>query len=211
MRREATDLDVHVLPAPEKRNSRQPVLLFDCLAGPRPIFGRQYPRRRRELRTGNFASDGARRDSHLGIIPDALVLPGIAASHHVKLVVLFSKPYRSGYGGPALANGVKANIFLALDYGRDRHRDIVREWDLRSLRLESVGSSLHFRQPKSEFFHSRDVSNLRQSRGRCAVRLGTLVTAYVAREAAGVLQARHAQMDERAPEASQKAAGESRN
>jgi hypothetical protein len=68
---------------------------------------------------------------------------------------------------------------------------------------------LHSRQPKSEVFHSRDVSNLRRSGGKCAVRLGTLVTAYVAREAAGVLQARHAQMDERAPEAPQKGAGES--
>src|SRR5580692_8872826 len=125
MRREAANLDVDVLLAPEKRNSRQPVLLFDRLAGPRPVFGRQYPRRGRELRTGNFASDGARRDSHLGIIPDALILPGIAASHHVKLVVLFSKPQRSGYGGPALAKASKASIFLALDFGRDRHRDIV--------------------------------------------------------------------------------------
>jgi hypothetical protein len=127
MRREATDLDVDVLLAPEKRNSRQPVLLFDRLAGTWPVFGREYSRCGRELRTGNFASDGARRDSHLGIIPDALVLPGIAASHHVKFVVLFSKPHRSGYGGPALAKGGKANIFLALDFGRDRHRDIVRE------------------------------------------------------------------------------------
>src|SRR5580693_4222594 len=194
MRREATNLDVDVLLAPEKRNSRQPVLLFDRLAGPRPVIGREHRRCGHELRTGNFASDVARRDSHLGIIPDALVLAGIAASHHVKLLILFSKPHRSGYGGPALAKGGKANIFLAPDYGRDWHRDIVREWDLRSLRRESVGSSWHCRQPKSEFFHSRDVSHPRQSRGRCAVRLGTLVTAYVAREAAGVLQARHAQM-----------------
>src|SRR5580704_18255757 len=196
MRREATDLDVDVLLAPEKRNSRQPVLLFDRLAGTWPVFGREYSRCGRELRTGNFASDGARRGSHLGIIPDALVLPGIAASHHVKLVVLFSKPHRSGYGGPVLAKGGKANIFLALDFGRDRHRHIVRERDRRSPRRESLGSSWHGRQSKPEFFHSRDVSNLRQPGGRCAVRLGTLVTAYVAHEAAGVLQARHAQMDE---------------
>ncbi len=39
-------------------------------------------------------------------------------------------------------------------------------------------------------------------------RLGTPVTAYVAHEAPGVLQARHAQMDERAPEAPQKRASE---
>jgi hypothetical protein len=168
MRREATDLNVDVLLAPEKRNSRQPVLLFDRLAGAWPVFGREHARRGRELWTGNFASDGARRDSYLGIVPDTLVLPGIAASHHVKLVILFSKPHRSGYGGPALAKASKANIFLAPDYGRDRHRDIVRQWELRSLRRESVGSSWHFRQPKSEFFHSGDVSNL-FSRGEGAL------------------------------------------
>ena len=115
MRREATDLDVDVLLAPEKRNSRQPVLLFDRLAGPRPVFGREHARYGHEIRTGNFAADRARRDSHLGIIPDALVLSGIAASHHVKLVILFSKPHRSACGGPALAKGGKANIFLTLD------------------------------------------------------------------------------------------------
>ena len=157
MRREATDLDVDVLLAPEKRNSRQPVLLFDRLAGTWPVFGREYSRCGRELRTGNFASDGAGRDSHLGIIPDALVLPGIAASHHVEFVVLFSKPHRSGYGVPTLAKGGKANIFLALDFGRDRHRNIVREWDCRSPRRESVGSFWHCIQPKSEVFHSTDV------------------------------------------------------
>ena len=42
-------------------------------------------------------------------------------------------------------------------------------------------------------------------------RLGTPVTAYVAREGLGVLKARHAQMDERALEAPQKRAAESRN
>src|SRR5580693_8370152 len=145
MRREATNLDVDVLLAPEKRNSRQPVLLFDRLAGPRPVIGREHRRCGHELRTGNFASDGARRDSHLGIIPDALVLPGIAASHHVKFVVLFSKPHRSGYGGPALAKGGKANIFLALDFGRDRHRDIVRE--IRGVNAAVRNGALDSRSP----------------------------------------------------------------
>src|ERR1700680_723520 len=42
---------------------------------------------------------------------------------------------------------------------------------------------------------------------RCASSLGTLVTAYVAREALGVLQARDAQMDERALKAPQEGAG----
>jgi hypothetical protein len=41
--------------------------------------------------------------------------------------------------------------------------------------------------------------------------LGTFVTAYVAREAVGVLQARDAQMDERALEAPQEGAGEGGN
>jgi len=44
-----------------------------------------------------------------------------------------------------------------------------------------------------------------------AYSLGTFVTAHVAREAPGMLQARDAQMDERALEAPQEGAGEGRN
>src|SRR5580704_19481323 len=68
------------------------------------------------------------------------------------------------------------------------------------------------RQLSSSFklFHSRSAATARRNRQSRANRLGTPVTACVAHEAPGVLQARHAQMDERAPEAPQKRASESR-
>jgi len=123
VRREAINLDIDVLLVPEEGNSRQPILLFDRPAGERPVFGRKYPCRGREIRAGNFASDSASCNSHLGIIPDALVFPGVAARLYVKLVVLLSKPDGRRYGGTAFAESGEADVFLALNFARDGHRD----------------------------------------------------------------------------------------
>src|SRR5271154_4069531 len=101
--REAVNLDVDVFLAPEKVDSRQPILLLDCLASQRPVLGRQYPCRGGEVRTGDFASDGAGSDPYLGIIPEALEFPGVVAGHHIKLVVLFSKPDWRRHCGTTLA------------------------------------------------------------------------------------------------------------
>ena len=154
---------------------------MDGFAGTGPVFGRQDPSCGREAWAGDFASDRARSDSHLGIVPHAFVFPGVAASHHIELVVLFSKP-DWGYRGTTPAKRSETDVLLALNFARDRHGDIVRE---------------------------RQQGGV--SEGKCADGLGTFVTAYVARGAAGVLQARDAQMDERAPEAPQEGAGEGGN
>jgi hypothetical protein len=124
---QAIDLSVDVLLDPEKGDSRQPVLLFDRLAGAGPVFGREDPCLGCEIWAGDFASDGARCDSHLRIIPNALIFPGVAPSHYIKLVVLFSKPDGRRYGGTAFAKGGEADVFLALNFARDGHGDIVRE------------------------------------------------------------------------------------
>ena len=129
MRREASNLDVHVLLAPKGGNSRQPVLLFDRCLCERPIVGREYARRGRELRTGDFAPHGARCNSHLRIIPDALVFPGVAARLHLQLVISFSKPDGRCLSVTDLAEGGEADVFLALNVARDGHRYIVRERD----------------------------------------------------------------------------------
>jgi len=126
LRREACDLDVYVLLAPEG-NSRQPVLLFDQSLSARPIVGRKYARRGRELRPRDFAAHGARRDSHLRTIPDAFVLPRIAPRLYIKLVILLSKPNRRSDGDTALAEGGQTDIFLALNFAGDGHRNIVRD------------------------------------------------------------------------------------
>ena len=129
-RREAINLDVDVLLAPEEGNSRQPVLLLNRLTGARPVVRRQYPYRSRELRTSDLASYRARSDSHLWIVPDALVFPRVAARHHVKLVVslLQTRP-ASATACTAFAECGQADIFLALNLGWDGHAGIVREID----------------------------------------------------------------------------------
>src|ERR1700731_3485706 len=74
MRREVSDLDVNVLLVPEG-NSRQPVLLFDRLAGAWPVFGWEYARPGLELRSDDFARHCAGRNPHLWIVPDTLAFP----------------------------------------------------------------------------------------------------------------------------------------
>jgi hypothetical protein len=127
MRREASNLDVDVLLAPEGGKPRQPVLLFDRRLSERPIVVRKYARRGRKFRTGDFASDGARSDSHLGMIPDALVFSRVAARLHIQLVIFFSKPDGRRDGRTAFAEGGEADVFLASNFARDGPRDIVRE------------------------------------------------------------------------------------
>src|ERR1700733_4117113 len=118
---------VDVFLAPEEVDSRQPVLGFDRGAGARPVLDWQYPCPGLEVRPGDFASDRARCNSHLGMVADALVFSRVAACHYIKLVALFSKPDGRGHGGAAFAEGRDADVFLAMDLWRDRHWDIVRE------------------------------------------------------------------------------------
>jgi hypothetical protein len=111
--REASNLNKDVFVAPEKGNSCQPILLLYRFVGSGPRVGRKYSRRGGCFRTGDFAADGAWSNLHLGIVPDALVLSGVAARHHVKFVVLFSKPDRRSHGGAAFSEGNQADVFLA--------------------------------------------------------------------------------------------------
>ena len=132
LRREAINLDVDVLFAPE-RNSRQPILLFNRRAGTRPVFGREYPGCSRERRPGDFASDGARCDSHLRVIPNALEFPRVASGLYIELVVQFSKPHRRWYRDATLAKGGEADVLLPLNLVRNGHWDIVRRKKIGSL------------------------------------------------------------------------------
>ena len=126
MRCEGIDLNVNVLLAPGGK-SRQPILFFDRLLDAWPLFGREYARCGRERRTGDFASDGASSDSHLGIIPNTFVFSGVAACLHIQLVVCFSKPHGGRNRYTSFAEGGEADVLLALNFARDGHRDIVRE------------------------------------------------------------------------------------
>jgi hypothetical protein len=127
MRGKVSNLDVDILLVlPGGKNSGQPVLPLDRRLSARPIPGQEYPRRSRELRTDDFAPHRARSDSNLRIIPDALVFPGVAASLHMQLVIIFSKPHGRTYSRTALAERSKANVFLPPNLPRDGHGHIVR-------------------------------------------------------------------------------------
>ena len=127
-RLEAIDLNVYVLLAPEG-NSCQPILLLNRLTGASPVFRRQKPYRSRELRTSDLASYRARSDPYLWIVPDTLEFSRVAARHHVKLVVLLSKPDRRRNRMTVFAECGQADIVLALDLGWNSHAGIVREID----------------------------------------------------------------------------------
>lgn len=131
MRRQAIDLDVDVLLAPEEGNSHQPILLFDGLASAGPVFWRQYTRFGVELRAGDFTPHGARSDPRLGVVPDTLVFPRIAPSHYIEFAVFFPEPDWRRHGGPGLAEGHEAEVFLSLNLVRNGHGDILRAGDVR--------------------------------------------------------------------------------
>ncbi len=75
---------------------------------------------------GDPSANGARGDPNFGVVSDAFVFAGVTAGHHVKLVIFFTEPDRSVDRTAILAERGKRYVFLALDFRRDRHEDIVR-------------------------------------------------------------------------------------
>jgi hypothetical protein len=124
-RLQQADFQVHIVLAPQERDSRQPVFSLEGLPGMRPIRRRQDPRRSRKFRPGHFAADGARRNLYPRIVSHPLGFPGVITGHHVKLVIFLAKPYRRGYRLAALAVCDQADVALPLKRCRETHRRIV--------------------------------------------------------------------------------------
>ncbi len=59
------------------------------------------------------------------IIPDAFIFPGIAARHHVNLVLVPSKPNRRGNPDATLPERCEADVFLPFKFVGDSHPDIL--------------------------------------------------------------------------------------
>ena len=80
-----------------------------------------------ELRSLNFSPHRARRNLNLGIVADAFVFTGVAAGHDIESAIVFAKPDWSRYSGATLTEGSETNVFLAMDFGRDRvaHQGIL--------------------------------------------------------------------------------------
>jgi hypothetical protein len=73
----------------------------------------------------NPPADGARCDSRRGVVSDPLVLPGVAPSHDIELVVFFSEPHRSPHHGAGFSKGTHTDVLLATNLGRDGHAAIL--------------------------------------------------------------------------------------
>lgn len=80
----------------------------------------QDARRRRELRSGDFAPNCAERYRHMRIIADALGLSHVVARHHVELVIIFSEPNGRGDAYAIFAEGFERNVFLTGDCSWNR-------------------------------------------------------------------------------------------
>jgi len=178
--RRSFDLQVDIGFAPEGGNPRDPVFLLYGLAGPRPIFWRKDSCGRSEFRSVDLATQGARCDSDLGIVPYALVFSGIAAGHHVEPAVFLAKPDGCCDGCTVFAKTDQRDVFLTLDLGRDRHDDIVS----RNVVVPAIAI--------------------------LAGGLGSRGATSIAREYAVVLKARHAQMDARSSQAQKTRGGQKR-
>src|SRR5436190_5825321 len=93
----------------------------------RPVFWRKDASGGRELLPLDFSPHRARRNLSLGIVADAFVLTGVVARHDIEFAIVFTKPDRSRYSGATLTKASETNVFLAMDFGRDRvaHQGIL--------------------------------------------------------------------------------------
>jgi hypothetical protein len=98
----------------------QPIFSGDCFSRTGEIFWWQESGRCGELSARDLSPDGAGRDLYLRIIANALDLPHFANGHDVELAVFFSEPHWSRNAHAALAEGRQRNIFLALNWERNR-------------------------------------------------------------------------------------------
>src|ERR1700694_44875 len=110
------DFQIDVLLAPEERDSSQPILALDGFPGSRPVFRRKHADSCRKLWASDFSTYAARRDINFGVVSYSLVFAGVAAGHHIELVIFFAEPDRSVYRIAILAEAGKRHIFLALDF-----------------------------------------------------------------------------------------------
>jgi hypothetical protein len=133
-----TDFDVNVLLAPQKRNSDQPVFAFKCLARSRPIFRRQNSRQAGELRTDNLSAHGAGSDSDLRAVSYSLVFSRVAATHHVQLIISFAKPDWGPNRCAVLAKSCQRDVFLAVNFWRNRHAILYAQSDISAGGLGSL-------------------------------------------------------------------------
>jgi hypothetical protein len=121
------DLHIRIGVTPEKRDTREPVFLFDRLTDAVELFWSKHANRARRLGAGDFSANGARCNFDIRIVADAFAFPQFTVRHEVKPVVVFDKPDGCVHSGAIFAVGGKTDITLAVDFGGDGcHADIVK-------------------------------------------------------------------------------------
>ena len=106
------DFQEFVLLAPEGQ-AHQPVLAVEGMLGFGPLSLGQNASAAGGLWTNDLAAGTAGRDRNLGMVANALVLPGVVTSHKIKLAILFREPNGRGDGGAILAEGGEGEILLS--------------------------------------------------------------------------------------------------
>src|SRR5215469_17408292 len=99
----------------------QPVLAAEDTLGFGPLGLGQNASAAGGLWTGDFAADGAGGNLNLRIVADALVLPGVIASHKIESAVAFREPNGRGDGGAVLAECGKGEILASSERRGDCH------------------------------------------------------------------------------------------
>ncbi len=122
-------LNIRIRPPPHERNPHHPIFPTERAPRPAVFLHWQNPRGRSKRSSRHRPTHRARRHPHLGIVPNPLGLPHIAARHHVKLARVLAKPNRRGNPHSSLAKRGQRNIFLTLKRRGNlaRHGSILEE------------------------------------------------------------------------------------
>ncbi len=111
---------------------------MQCFPSLAPLFRRKHARGAVKLRPGNFAPHRTGRNFDSRTIADALVLASVIPRHHVKSPVLLCKPYRRVNGSAILPESRQRDVFLTLNFLRDRHERILAVHHPSTLRLAAI-------------------------------------------------------------------------
>ena len=103
-----------------------------------PLFRRKHPRGAVKLRSSNSAPHRTGRNLDPRTIADALVLARIIPRHHTKFPVVLCKPYRRVHGSAILAERRQRDVFLTLNFPRNRHERILAVHCPSTLRLAAI-------------------------------------------------------------------------
>jgi hypothetical protein len=124
-RRSHLDFEIDIFLAPQKRYPHQPIFSPEGVASAREVFARQEASRGRKFRSRDLAAHRTGSDSNLGIVADTLGFSGVAAGHDVEFAIGFPKPDWGGDRLTGFSEGGERNVFVALNFRRNGHRDIV--------------------------------------------------------------------------------------